>query len=50
MFTGKIQDSEEEEEYDSELDDFIDDGPDPSLPREEISSVISQIFKYDKNK
>jgi len=35
------------EEYDSELDDFIDDGPEDEA---DYSKVISEIFKYDKSK
>ncbi|XP_050533041.1 protein SPT2 homolog [Daktulosphaira vitifoliae] len=35
------------DEYDSELDDFIDDGPEDEA---DYSRVISEIFKYDKNK
>jgi len=45
--SGRID--SDEEEYDSELDDFIDDG-DPDLQPEDVSKVISEIFKYDKNK
>lgn len=35
------------DEYDSELDDFIDDGPEDEA---DYSKVISEIFKYDKSK
>ncbi|XP_026805595.1 protein SPT2 homolog [Rhopalosiphum maidis] len=35
------------DEYDSELDDFIDDGPEDDA---DYSKVISEIFKYDKSK
>uniref|UniRef100_A0A2H8THU8 Protein SPT2 homolog n=1 Tax=Melanaphis sacchari TaxID=742174 RepID=A0A2H8THU8_9HEMI len=35
------------DEYDSELDDFIDDGPEEEA---DYSRVISEIFKYDKSK
>lgn len=35
------------DEYDSELDDFIDDGPEDEA---DYSKVISEIFRYDKSK
>ncbi len=38
---------EDEEEYDSEMDDFIDDGGDE---QEEISRHIKEIFGYDRSK
>uniref|UniRef100_A0A069DVV4 Protein SPT2 homolog n=1 Tax=Panstrongylus megistus TaxID=65343 RepID=A0A069DVV4_9HEMI len=38
---------ESDSEYDSELDDFIDDGPEVE---EDYSKVISEIFGYDKSK
>lgn len=38
---------DEEEEYDSEMDDFIDDGGDQ---QDEISQHIKEIFGYDRNK
>uniref|UniRef100_A0A3B3ZSG5 Protein SPT2 homolog n=1 Tax=Periophthalmus magnuspinnatus TaxID=409849 RepID=A0A3B3ZSG5_9GOBI len=38
---------DEEDDYDSEMDDFIDDGGDE---QEEISKHIKQIFGYDRNK
>lgn len=38
---------DDDEEYDSEMDDFIDDGPDGT---EDYSKYISEIFGYDKNK
>ncbi|XP_060531451.1 protein SPT2 homolog [Cylas formicarius] len=38
---------DDEEEYDSELDDFIDDGPEGE---ENYSSYIKEIFGYDKSK
>lgn len=38
---------ESDSEYDSELDDFIDDGPEAE---EDYSKVISEIFGYDKSK
>ncbi|KAM8939727.1 protein SPT2 homolog [Pelodytes ibericus] len=38
---------EDEEEYDSEMEDFIDDGGDC---QDEISKHIREIFGYDKNK
>ncbi|CAD6208130.1 GSCOCG00010390001-RA-CDS [Cotesia congregata] len=39
---------DDEEEYDSELDDFIDD--DPHDGSEDYSKYISEIFGYDKSK
>lgn len=45
--SGRID--SDEDEYDSELEDFIDDG-DPDVQPEDVSKVISEIFKYDKNK
>lgn len=44
----RIYDDEDEEEYDSELDDFIDDGPEEE--GEDYSKYISEIFGYDKNR
>ncbi|KAK2578942.1 hypothetical protein KPH14_011147 [Odynerus spinipes] len=38
----------DDEEYDSELDDFIDDGPEEEGA--DYSKYISEIFGYDKNK
>lgn len=38
---------EDEEEYDSEMEDFIDDEGDP---QEEISRHIREIFGYDRNR
>lgn len=38
---------DDDSEYDSEMDDFIDDGPDGT---EDYSSYIKDIFGYDKNK
>ncbi|XP_077372136.1 protein SPT2 homolog isoform X2 [Festucalex cinctus] len=38
---------EEEDEYDSEMDDFIDDGDDEQA---EVSKHIKEIFGYDRNK
>ncbi|XP_044254676.1 protein SPT2 homolog [Tribolium madens] len=37
----------DDEEYDSEMDDFIDDGPEEG---EDYSKYISEIFGYDKSK
>ena len=37
----------DEEEYDSELDDFIDDGPDEA---NDYSKHIREIFGYDKSR
>ncbi|XP_043266959.1 protein SPT2 homolog [Venturia canescens] len=39
---------DDEDEYDSELDDFIDDGPEEES--EDYSKYISEIFGYDKSK
>ncbi len=48
-YSNRIEsDSEEDSEYDSEMDDFIDDG---EIEGEDgVSSVIRQIFGYDKRK
>lgn len=46
MKKGRILD-EEDEEYDSEMDDFIDDGPEEDG---DYSKYISEIFGYDKSK
>lgn len=43
-FTGPVIESDDE--YDSEMDDFIDD----SEANFDISSQISQIFGYDRSK
>lgn len=43
---GRILD-DDDSEYDSELDDFIDDGP---IEGEDYSSCIREIFGYDKRK
>lgn len=37
----------EDEEYDPEMDDFIDDG---GAEQDEISKHIREIFGYDRNK
>ncbi|XP_011300372.1 protein SPT2 homolog isoform X1 [Fopius arisanus] len=39
---------DDEDEYDSELDDFIDDGPQEGA--EDYSKYISEIFGYDKSR
>ncbi|XP_015115247.1 protein SPT2 homolog [Diachasma alloeum] len=44
----RIYDDDDEDEYDSELDDFIDDGPEGGA--EDYSKYISEIFGYDKNR
>lgn len=44
-YKRKIED--EEDEYDSEMDDFIDDGDDE---QEEVSRHIKEIFGYDRTK
>lgn len=44
---NKRQVIESDSEYDSDLADFIDDGPEGE---EDYSKVISEIFKYDKSK
>ena len=41
-----VIDSEEEEDYDSEMDDFIDDGEEDKG----YSSYIKEIFGYDKSR
>lgn len=43
----RIEDSDDEDEYDSELDDFIDDGPEDE---EDYSKHIKEIFGYDKSR
>lgn len=45
---GRFEDSEEEEEdYDPDMDDFIDDGDDQEP---DYSKEIKQLFGYDKSK
>ncbi|CAG2067951.1 unnamed protein product, partial [Timema podura] len=44
LVSGRI---ESDDEYDSELDDFIDDGPEET---EDYSKHIREIFGYDKSK
>lgn len=44
--TGRIEDDDDDSEYDSEMDDFIDDG-DVEL---DYSSEIKKIFGYDKSR
>ncbi|XP_050578235.1 protein SPT2 homolog isoform X2 [Bombus affinis] len=44
----RIRDEDDEEEYDSELEDFIDDEVEEG--NEDYSKYISEIFGYDKNK
>lgn len=39
----------ESDEYDSELDDFIDDGDD-NAPQDELSDVLRSVFGYDKSR
>lgn len=46
FYPGRIYDTDEE--YDSELDDFIDDGPEEES--EDYSKYISEIFGYDKSR
>ncbi|XP_050299448.1 protein SPT2 homolog [Anthonomus grandis grandis] len=43
---GRIIDDDDDDEYDSELDDFIDDG-DADV---DVSSCIKEIFGYDKSR
>lgn len=43
--TGRIID-DDDSEYDSEMDDFIDDGPE----EQDYSKYIKEIFGYDKAK
>ncbi|RZF46561.1 hypothetical protein LSTR_LSTR013091 [Laodelphax striatellus] len=40
-------DEDEEDEYDSEMDDFIDYGDGDEEDREQVSEIISQLFKYN---
>lgn len=47
-YAGRIIDDEDDEEYDSELEDFIDDEVEEG--NEDYSKYISEIFGYDKNK
>ncbi|XP_074086245.1 protein SPT2 homolog isoform X2 [Macrotis lagotis] len=47
MARKRYHEEDEEEEYDSEMDDFIDD---EGEPQEEISKHIREIFGYDRNK
>ncbi|MPC18383.1 Protein SPT2 [Portunus trituberculatus] len=42
----RIESDDEEEDYDSEMDDFIDDGEDEM----DFSSEIKRMFGYDRNK
>jgi len=44
---GRVIMESDEEDYDSEMDDFIDDS---EVPHDDISSVIGQIFGYNKRK
>lgn len=48
-FAGnRIEDySDDEDEYDSEMDDFIDDGPENE---NNVSGYIKEIFGYDKHR
>lgn len=46
LFIGRILD-DDDSEYDSEMDDFIDDGPEG---QEDYSKYISEIFGYDKSR
>uniref|UniRef100_A0A5F8G5S9 Protein SPT2 homolog n=1 Tax=Monodelphis domestica TaxID=13616 RepID=A0A5F8G5S9_MONDO len=46
MARKRYLEEDEDEEYDSEMEDFIDDGE----PQEEISKHIREIFGYDHNK
>lgn len=43
---NRIADDDDDSEYDSEMDDFIDDGDDV----EDYSSHIKEIFGYDKSR
>ncbi|XP_027702583.1 protein SPT2 homolog [Vombatus ursinus] len=47
MARKRYPEEDEEEEYDSEMEDFIDD---EGEPQEEISKHIREIFGYDRNK
>lgn len=46
FISGRIIEDEDSEDYDSEMDDFIDDGEED----EDYSKHIRDIFKYDKSK
>ena len=46
LLTDRIE--SDDSEYDSEMDDFIDDGP--LGDENDYSSAIKQIFGYDKSK
>ncbi|KAA0193890.1 hypothetical protein HAZT_HAZT010099 [Hyalella azteca] len=43
---GRVDSEDEDSEYDSEMDDFIDDGE----PELDYSSEISKMFRYDRSK
>lgn len=45
-FVGRIVDDDDDSEYDSEMDDFIDDGE----ADVDVSSAIQSIFGYDKSR
>ncbi|XP_072475766.1 protein SPT2 homolog isoform X1 [Notamacropus eugenii] len=47
MARKRYPEEDEDEEYDSEMEDFIDD---EGEPQEEISKHIREIFGYDRNK
>lgn len=47
MLSGRIYDEDEEE---SDLDGFIDDGPEEDEYSKNISKHISEIFGYDKSR
>ncbi|KAI4503504.1 hypothetical protein M0802_001726 [Mischocyttarus mexicanus] len=46
-FSNKRRIYDDDEEYDSELDDFIDDGPEEQ--EQDYSKYISEIFGYNRN-
>ncbi|XP_063923208.1 protein SPT2 homolog [Zophobas morio] len=47
VINNKRRIMDDDEDYDSEMDDFIDDGPEES---EDYSKYISEIFGYDKSR
>lgn len=46
-YTDKIDYDDEEDEYDSEMDDFLDDDSEEDTGKESYSKEIREIFKYD---
>lgn len=46
-YKRQIEDDDDDDEYDSEMDDFIED---EGEPQEEISKHIREIFGYDRKR